>query len=268
MSIRSLDYVPQPATGGATTVVDRLAGSSGTTSFDAVLASVDEGVGGRTDAQAQAVARAELLRLRMMRDAISLQSSPLDSGQLTTTFFSENLLRSLGAYQEHSGPAALPQQNNPDVPMAIADAGTVSESVVSATAPQAKLSLNASLETIIDRAARRYSVAPELIKAVIKTESNFNARAESPAGARGLMQLMPGTARGLGVTDSFDPEQNVMAGTRYLRQMLDKYDGNLDSALAAYNWGPGNLDRKGWSLPRETRNYLARVKNLITEYTS
>jgi soluble lytic murein transglycosylase-like protein len=83
------------------------------------------------------------------------------------------------------------------------------------------------------------------------------------------MQLMPSTARGLGVKDSFNPEQNVMAGTRFLKDMLNRYNGNLDSALAAYNWGPGNVDRKGTSsLPHETREYLAKVKTYYNQYTA
>jgi len=105
-----------------------------------------------------------------------------------------------------------------------------------------------------------------LIRAVIKAESNFNPRALSHAGAQGLMQLMPATARGLGVTDPFDPEQNVMGGTRFLKSLLDRYNGDVDSALAAYNWGPGNLDRKPDRLPQETRNYLARVKQYYNSY--
>lgn len=117
------------------------------------------------------------------------------------------------------------------------------------------------LESIIDRAATDYDVAPELIRSVIRVESAFNPRAVSPAGARGLMQLMPETAAELGVSNSFDPEQNVMAGTRYLRRLLDRYDGDLDHALAAYNWGMGNVDRHGLqAMPEETRNYLERVK--------
>jgi soluble lytic murein transglycosylase-like protein len=124
------------------------------------------------------------------------------------------------------------------------------------------------LEPIIAKASSRYGVETGLIKAVIKAESNFNPSAVSSAGARGLMQLMPGTARSLGVNDSFDPEQNVMAGTRFLRDLLDRYNGNMDSALAAYNWGPGNVDRKPEHMPRETRDYLTRVKQLYTSYSA
>jgi soluble lytic murein transglycosylase-like protein len=81
------------------------------------------------------------------------------------------------------------------------------------------------------------------------------------------MQLMPGTARDLGVSNPFDPEQNVMGGTRYLKQLLNKYDGDLDKTLAAYNWGMGNVDRKGIAtLPDETRTYLSRVKRYQSEF--
>ncbi len=121
-----------------------------------------------------------------------------------------------------------------------------------------------SLDGIVARAAERYNLAPELVRAVIRAESSFNPVAVSPAGAQGLMQLMPGTARDMGVSDPFDPEQNVFGGTRYLRMMLDRYDGDLDKALAAYNWGPGNLDRSdGTFLPTETRNYIARIKGFL-----
>ncbi|WP_305045084.1 lytic transglycosylase domain-containing protein [Geoalkalibacter sp.] len=125
-----------------------------------------------------------------------------------------------------------------------------------------------SLDQIVDKAARRYQLAPELIKAVIKAESSFNPKAVSPAGAQGLMQLMPATARELGVDNPFDPEQNVMGGTRYLRDLLNRYEGDLDKALAAYNWGMGNLARSNGRLPEETRNYQVRVKQYLAEFNN
>ncbi|MEJ2201373.1 MAG: lytic transglycosylase domain-containing protein [Desulfuromonadaceae bacterium] len=120
---------------------------------------------------------------------------------------------------------------------------------------------------IAHRAAQRFDIDPALVKAVIKAESDFDPGVVSTAGARGLMQLMPDTARDLGVQNPFDPEQNVMGGTHYLKQLLDKYDGDLDKTLAAYNWGPGNVDRKGTAtLPEETRTYLSRVKRFQSEF--
>ena len=115
-----------------------------------------------------------------------------------------------------------------------------------------------AFDHLIEKSAQRHQVPKELIKAVIKVESNFNPRATSPKGAMGLMQLMPGTARDLGVCHAYNPEENIEGGTRYLRELLDRYRGNVPMALAAYNWGPGNLE-KGRSLPRETRNYLELV---------
>ena len=114
----------------------------------------------------------------------------------------------------------------------------------------------------IAKAAETYNVPEKLIAAVMKQESNFNSSVVSSAGASGLMQLMPATARYLGVEDRFDPEQNIMGGAKYLRQMLDKFDNNIETALAAYNAGPGNVQKYGGIPPfNETQNYVKKVLN-------
>ena len=120
------------------------------------------------------------------------------------------------------------------------------------------------INQMIDQVAKKVSLAPELIHSVVAAESAYNPVAVSPVGAQGLMQLMPETAAELGVQDNFDPLQNLLGGSKYLKQLLDKYDGDLDSALAAYNWGQGNVDQHGLEhMPEETRDYLTKVKNLL-----
>jgi hypothetical protein len=117
------------------------------------------------------------------------------------------------------------------------------------------------IEKSIHRAARRYNLPPGLIRGVIRAESNFQVAAVSRAGAQGLMQLMPETARELGVSDPFDIEQNIDGGARYLRQMLDSFDGDVKTALAAYNAGPGTVEKYGGRIPpyQETERYIDRV---------
>lgn len=119
-------------------------------------------------------------------------------------------------------------------------------------------------EDLIEDHARRHSIRPALVRAVIQVESGFNPRAVSPKGAMGLMQLMPATARQFNVDNPFDPEENVRGGVSYLRQLLDRYDGNESLALAAYNAGPNAVDRYGQAVPpyRETKNYVSRISEM------
>jgi len=116
-----------------------------------------------------------------------------------------------------------------------------------------------NLERIIAEASKAYGVDRDLIRSVVKVESGFEVRSTSPKGARGLMQLMPDTARELGVRNSFDPVENIMGGTRYLRKLLDRYHGDVRLALASYNWGMGNVERNPDRLPAETTHYISRV---------
>lgn len=117
-----------------------------------------------------------------------------------------------------------------------------------------------NLDELFQKASDTYHVPVELLKAVAKAESNFNPTAESHAGAKGIMQLMPGTANALGVTDPFDPEQSIMGGAKYLSQQLARYDGNAVLALAAYNAGPGNVAKYNGVPPfKETQNYISKV---------
>ncbi|NOU95439.1 transglycosylase SLT domain-containing protein [Paenibacillus sp. LMG 31456] len=136
---------------------------------------------------------------------------------------------------------------------------------------------SSELDPLIQDASRRNGVQPSLVKAVINAESSFNSRAVSKAGAKGLMQLMDETGQGLGVTNPFDPTQNVHGGTKYLSNLLRKYNGNEGVALAAYNAGSGRMARLGITndielkeklhlLPKETQNYVSKVMKLQREY--
>lgn len=118
-----------------------------------------------------------------------------------------------------------------------------------------------NITPIIEKYAQKFNLDPWLLRGVIEVESAFRPHATSYAGAGGLMQLMPGTASYLGCRDRYDPEQNIAAGARYLRQMLNRFDQNYDLAIAAYNAGPGNVSRYGGIPPfAETQNYVRKVR--------
>ena len=122
----------------------------------------------------------------------------------------------------------------------------------------------AEINELIDKYSEQAGLDVDFVKAVINQESGFNPNATSKCGAMGLMQLMPGTAQGLGVTNAYDPEQNIQGGTKYLKGLMDRFDNNKSLALAAYNAGPNAVKKYGGIPPyQETQNY---VKNVLGKY--
>ncbi|WP_144934167.1 lytic transglycosylase domain-containing protein [Paenibacillus sp. 32O-W] len=204
----------------------------------------------------------QMLQLQLYEQTNIFSSvSPYAVGRSASTF--AGLLEEIVRLETVTEPDPAPKSSG---------SGLVGQAV-----PHPSLSKPTTYDPLIHEAALKYGVDAALIKAVIHAESSFNPTAQSHAGAKGLMQLMDGTAKALGVADSMDPEQNINGGTRYLAALLAKYNGQEAVALAAYNAGPGRVDRLGIAterdlrahfdrLPAETQNYITKVLDLKETY--
>ncbi len=156
--------------------------------------------------------------------------------------------------------AAATDTNTTDFATVLADTVDSTSSSTPVTAASSIEYTNETLESIFQKASETYGVSVNLLKAIAKAESGFNQYATSKSGAMGIMQLMPSTAAGLGVSDAYDAEQNIMGGANLISQLLTKYNGDVSLALAAYNAGSGNVDKYGGIPPfTETQNYVSKI---------
>jgi soluble lytic murein transglycosylase-like protein len=181
---------------------------------------------------------------------------------LVPTLASSHAQQVSRAYQDMSPATAQTPNRSASVTAAIQQpSSSVASAPESSTPQDAASSSTIDIHQLIDRVAKKMDLPAKLVHSVVFAESSYRPDAVSPAGAEGLMQLMPTTASEVGVKDTFDAQDNLTGGCRYLKGLLEKYHGDLDHALAAYNWGQGNVDRKGLEqMPLETRNYIAKVK--------
>jgi soluble lytic murein transglycosylase-like protein len=163
--------------------------------------------------------------------------------------------------------AELQQLMGASAPAQVSTSSAFASQLATATAATSELPGDVPFGAEITAAAKKHGIDPALLAGLVKQESGFNPNAGSPAGARGLTQLMPGTAAGLGVTNVLDPVQSLDGGAKYLRQQLDAFGGDVTRALAAYNAGPGAVQRYGGVPPyAETQNYVRIVQANAAQY--
>ncbi|KIY20613.1 lytic transglycosylase domain-containing protein [Mesobacillus subterraneus] len=209
-------------------------------------------------------------QLKAMLELQALQNFHSNPGQSASGLFQDMLSGILNDQSTALGATATKLDELFEDALAAVGSSNLSKQNIAQTLPPIQLTKiatnsNANFDGLIDQAAAMFSVPAKLIKSVIQKESNFNPNAVSHAGASGLMQLMPATARDLGVKNIFDPAENIQGGAKYLKQLLDKYDYQVDLALAAYNAGPGNVDKYGGIPPfKETENYVRQITDIYS----
>jgi hypothetical protein len=214
------------------------------------------------------------LLIRIVERTTQSPDSPVSTQELKrladiiNTEMTARLFDAVGDYDEGSETAQTAGHWIDVPPLARPEGRSPSCGQNGAHEEQGPMQSPSAIDRVVRRASESYGVNPALIKAVIRAESDFDPHATSDKGAMGLMQLMPETAEELGVSDPYDSEENIMAGTRYLKTLLNRYQGNIPLALAGYNWGMGNVEKHPEKMPAETRTYIARVNDYYREETT